>query len=120
MELDTIIINTFFTKICLTFIFLLINKKISYLIFINIISTFIFFIFTSLGDIHFIKYILSEVFGLILTIFVYIFKKDQEHNQEQRNNNQEQRNNNQVVTPTHNKYIIVIQPDGGYILGIFL
>lgn len=111
MELETIIINTFLTKICLTFIFLLINKKISYYIFINIISTFVFFIFTSLGDIHFIKYILSEIFGLILTIFVYIFKKDQA---------QLQQNNNQIVRPTNNKYIIVIQPDKSYILGIYL
>jgi predicted membrane protein len=125
MELEKIIILMFLIKIICSVIFIFINSKISYSLFVNIISTFVFFIFSSLGDIHLVKYLLSEICGFAMGIFVYVYKKDQER---YRNQNQHvEPNINQVVEQNirpefieQDKYVIVIQPDGTKVIGIIV
>jgi hypothetical protein len=122
MELEKIIIYLFLIKIVCSVIFIFINKNISYSLFVNVIGTFIFFIFTSLGDVNIIKYVLSEICGFAMGIFAYVYKKDQNRyrNNQQVNPAVIQNENVRPEFITPEKYVIVIQPDGSKVIGIIL
>lgn len=80
MDLGKIILLIFLIKTVLLLLTIIINKKISYFILVNISSTMLFLIFTSLGDVNLPKYIFSEVCGLGITIIIFLAKYDRNIN----------------------------------------
>jgi hypothetical protein len=122
MDISKIVLLVFIIKIILRLVlailtnFNIINNKCSYFMTVNILSTILFLIFTSFGDINLIKYIFSEVCGLGMTIIIFLIKYE-------RNINRQIRpiiNINPIIVAnsTRSNNLYVINPDNSLSLAI--
>ena len=82
MKLDTLILLIFFIKIILYILTNFINKKISFFVLINIISTILFLIVTSFREMNILIYIFSEVSGLGISIIICLIKYERTINRQ--------------------------------------